>query len=109
MNVGRRNFQRRALEPHPRMTKKSHGRRKSASARSSSVAAPEVRGDAASQAPSLQHSEFLRWRSIYSFLPSALAFVISANTLWNGFAADDAHQVLQNTLIKKLSNIPLAF
>jgi tetratricopeptide (TPR) repeat protein len=29
--------------------------------------------------------------------------------LWNGFAADDSHQVLQNTLIKKLSNIPLAF
>lgn len=68
-----------------------------------------MRGEAAGQAPSVPHSEFLRWRPIFSLLPSALAFVISANTLWNGFAADDSHQVLQNTLIKKLSNIPLAF
>jgi len=49
------------------------------------------------------------WRRAYIAGPFALAFITFFNTLWNGFASDDSYQVLQNTLIRKLGNIPLAF
>jgi tetratricopeptide (TPR) repeat protein len=42
-------------------------------------------------------------------VPPALAVLGSFNTLFNKFASDDTHQVLNNTFIKELKNIPLAF
>lgn len=42
-------------------------------------------------------------------LPVGLAFLASANSLWNEFATDDLQQIVHSTFIRKLSNIPLAF
>jgi hypothetical protein len=44
-----------------------------------------------------------------AIIPAALALLASINTLWNGFAADDLQQVVNNPSIKKLENIPLVF
>jgi tetratricopeptide (TPR) repeat protein len=51
----------------------------------------------------------VRWSPYMVLIPSALALLTSINTLWNGFAADDLQQVVNNPSIKKLSNIPLVF
>jgi tetratricopeptide (TPR) repeat protein len=50
-----------------------------------------------------------RWRGAYALVPPVLAFVASLNALWNGFAADDISQILNNPFVKKLGNLPLAF
>ena len=50
-----------------------------------------------------------KWRGIYALVPAALALFASLNTLWNGFAADDISQILNNDSIKKFSNLPLTF
>ncbi|MFY9609794.1 MAG: tetratricopeptide repeat protein [Blastocatellia bacterium] len=42
-------------------------------------------------------------------LPALLALLGSLNSLWDGFAADDTQQVLNNQLIKELKNIPFTF
>lgn len=49
------------------------------------------------------------WRRVYALAPALLAILASINTLWCGFAADDSYQVLRNTFIKNLGNIPRAF
>ncbi|HEX8092156.1 MAG TPA: glycosyltransferase family 39 protein, partial [Blastocatellia bacterium] len=49
------------------------------------------------------------WRGGYALVPPALALLASLNALWNGFAADDISQILNNPFIKKLGNLPLAF
>src|SRR6185295_1586082 len=50
-----------------------------------------------------------QWRSIYGLLPMVLAMLASLNTLWNGFVHDDNAQVLNNSFITDLRNLPLAF
>jgi protein O-mannosyl-transferase len=45
----------------------------------------------------------------YAIVPVALAIVVSLNTLWNGWVADDDTQIVRNAQIQKLSNIPLSF
>ncbi|HVG22011.1 MAG TPA: hypothetical protein VNI02_23455, partial [Blastocatellia bacterium] len=50
-----------------------------------------------------------RWRGFYALVPATLALLASLNALWNGFAADDLSQILNNPFVKKLSNLPLAF
>ena len=40
---------------------------------------------------------------------SAAAFALYARTLWNGFAADDNSEVLQDRLIRSFANIPTFF
>lgn len=42
-------------------------------------------------------------------LPAVLALLGSLNSLWDGFAADDLQQILNNPLIKDLKNVPLTF
>jgi tetratricopeptide (TPR) repeat protein len=49
------------------------------------------------------------WRAAYVLVPVALAFLTSANTLFNGFASDDQQQVLNSPFIKDFSNLPEAF
>ena len=50
-----------------------------------------------------------QWKSWYAAIPSALAVLFSLNTLGNKFASDDTVQVVNNTLVQKLSNLYLAF
>jgi tetratricopeptide (TPR) repeat protein len=49
------------------------------------------------------------WRGVYIFVPLIIALGASINSLWNYFASDDLEQVLGNTFIKHLSNLPAAF
>jgi hypothetical protein len=44
-----------------------------------------------------------------AIIPVAVSLLVTANTLWNRFAVDDQQQVLNNTLIRNLRNLPLAF
>lgn len=50
-----------------------------------------------------------RWRPAYSAIPAVLAFGAYFNTLFNSFASDDLQQVVNNTFIRDLGNLPLAF
>lgn len=50
-----------------------------------------------------------RWRAAYGLIPTLLALLTSINTLRNQFASDDLQQVLNNSLIRHLSNLPAAF
>ncbi|HWP43097.1 MAG TPA: hypothetical protein VNO14_07685, partial [Blastocatellia bacterium] len=47
--------------------------------------------------------------SLYGIIPFMLAVLSSLNSLWNGFASDDSHQVVANAFIKNVSNLPYAF
>jgi protein O-mannosyl-transferase len=49
------------------------------------------------------------WRKALIFLPCALAFLFSMNSLWHEFATDDTQQILGNLFIRDLKNLPLAF
>jgi protein O-mannosyl-transferase len=49
------------------------------------------------------------WRKALILLPMALAFLFSMNSLWHDYASDDTQQVLGNSFIKDLKNLPLAF
>jgi tetratricopeptide (TPR) repeat protein len=49
------------------------------------------------------------FRAAYALLPVAIAIIVSINTLWNGFAADDSLQILRNEYVKSFSNLPRAF
>ena len=51
----------------------------------------------------------IRWRTAYAGVPALLAFATSFNTLFNQFASDDTKQVLGNTFIRHIGNLPLAF
>ena len=51
----------------------------------------------------------VKWRGIYAVFPVIIAVISSINTLNNYFAADDLEQVLGNTFIKRLGNLPAAF
>jgi len=42
-------------------------------------------------------------------IPVALALLVNLNTLWNGFAIDDQQQIVNNTFIRSLRNLPQAF
>jgi tetratricopeptide (TPR) repeat protein len=50
-----------------------------------------------------------KWRAGYALVPVILAVIASINTLWNHFASDDLEQVLHNSFIKHLGNLPAAF
>ncbi|HKF55151.1 MAG TPA: hypothetical protein VKJ45_06895, partial [Blastocatellia bacterium] len=50
-----------------------------------------------------------RWHPLFALAPVALGLITSLNTLGGGFAADDSTQILNNSLIKHLGNIPDAF
>lgn len=50
-----------------------------------------------------------RWRGVYALVPVIIALITSINSLWNDFASDDLEQVLGNTFIKQLGNLPAAF
>jgi protein O-mannosyl-transferase len=50
-----------------------------------------------------------KWRSLYALVPVMLALLVSLNTLSNGFATDDISQILNDSFVKKLSNLPLIF
>lgn len=94
------------------MSKKNHGKRRPRETSSLGSSANAGRGTESgppANTGAKVGSDLISWRGSYALVPVALAFLTSVNTLWNGFAADDAYQVLQNTLIRKLSNIPLAF
>jgi len=56
-----------------------------------------------------QSSASPKWRNAYLLIPVAIAILASINTLWNDFASDDLLQIIRNSLIKDLSNLPLAF
>jgi protein O-mannosyl-transferase len=49
------------------------------------------------------------WRKALVLVPVALAFLFSMNSLWNDFASDDTQQILANTFIRDVKNLPLAF
>jgi protein O-mannosyl-transferase len=49
------------------------------------------------------------WKSSYALIPVLLAILTSINTLWNGFASDDLSQVVNNKLIRQLTNVPQTF
>src|SRR5215471_16176588 len=51
----------------------------------------------------------VRWNPLFAVAAVALGLITSLNTLAGGFAADDSTQILNNTLIKHLGNIPNAF
>lgn len=44
-----------------------------------------------------------------ALVPVALAVLVSANSLLNDFASDDLQQVVNNTFIRDIRNLPLAF
>ena len=48
------------------------------------------------------------WKSVYSIIPSLMAFIFSFNSLWNTFAADDTKQILQNSNLGDIGNFSLA-
>ena len=48
-------------------------------------------------------------RAVYPLVPAVLAVITSLNALRNHFASDDLEQVLGNSFIKQLSNLPKAF
>lgn len=48
-------------------------------------------------------------RAVYPVVPILLAVITSINALRNRFASDDLQQVLGNSFIKQLSNLPRAF
>ena len=48
-------------------------------------------------------------RLVCAIVPVLLAVLTSLNALWNHFASDDLEQVLNNSFIKHLSNLPKAF
>lgn len=48
-------------------------------------------------------------RKAIVLVPLALAFLFSINSLRNEFASDDSQQVLANTFIREIKNLPLAF
>src|SRR6185503_3387374 len=50
-----------------------------------------------------------RSRRMYALAPVALAILVSLNTLWNGWVADDDTQIVKNVAIQKLSSIPNSF
>lgn len=52
---------------------------------------------------------WFKWQPAYAIIPIAAAVASSANTLANRFASDDTYQVLNNTFIRDLRNLPLAF
>ncbi len=49
------------------------------------------------------------WRRVYALVPVIIALITSSNSLLNYFASDDLEQVLGNTFIKQLGNLPAAF
>jgi tetratricopeptide (TPR) repeat protein len=63
---------------------------------------------AAASEPSREAFSF-RWRAVYAAIPALLAFATSFNTVFNQFASDDSKQVLGNTFIRDIANLPLAF
>ncbi len=94
------------------MSKKSRGKqnsRRSASSPKPAVAVTRADATTRTTAPSLKKSVPSSWQRAYSLVPVALAFLTSANSIWNQFASDDTQQVLGNIFIKRLSNLPLAF
>ena len=48
-------------------------------------------------------------RALGPSVPAALSILVSINSLWNEFASDDESQILNNELIKTLSNLPKQF
>src|SRR6185295_13217593 len=50
-----------------------------------------------------------RSKLIYVLAPVALAILVSLNTLWNGWTADDDTQIVKNVAIQKLNSIPNSF
>jgi tetratricopeptide (TPR) repeat protein len=75
-------------------------------------AKPGVRGEAAGRRrsnPDAPPQPVGNPQRYIAIIPAALALLASINTLWNGFAADDLQQVVNNPSIKKLENIPLVF
>jgi tetratricopeptide (TPR) repeat protein len=74
-------------------------------------ARPETSAAGVVSAPTSQQSgrEWLRSKWTYAIFPAALAVLVSLNTLWNGWVADDTTQVVTNIPIRKLANIPLSF
>jgi tetratricopeptide (TPR) repeat protein len=85
--------------------------------KSKPVASPESfseAGDAAT-AHRIEENEFAPRRALQlgqnfvNFIPVALAFFSSLNTLWLDFATDDTQQILNNVFIKDLKNLPFAF
>jgi 4-amino-4-deoxy-L-arabinose transferase-like glycosyltransferase len=48
-------------------------------------------------------------RSLYAIIPGLFALLTSINTLSNGYASDDAHQVIGNAFVKSVANLPYAF
>ena len=84
------------------MSKKRHARNLTAEPKASLRANRADRTAGANKRSSLP-----RW--LYIAVPVALAILTSANSIWNDFATDDQQQILNNTFIKKLANIPMAF
>ena len=59
--------------------------------------------------PAVTDSVSARSKRIYALAPVVLAILVSLNTLWNGWVADDDTQIVKNVAIQKLSNIPHSF
>jgi protein O-mannosyl-transferase len=69
----------------------------------------EMESAQSTQEHSTRRDVFGQWRGIYILAPLVIALAASMNSLWNYFASDDLEQVLGNSFIKQLSNLPAAF
>jgi tetratricopeptide (TPR) repeat protein len=92
------------------MKKKSNLTGQSRAARVSPASAPALaEADTLENAGGYNAVAGRSFRAVYALLPIAIAIVVSINTLWNGFAADDSLQILRNEYVKSFSNLPRAF
>src|SRR6185295_1656268 len=81
----------------------------SATKRASSARERTVETITEQKDPGFESATAGRWRRIYILVPMALALLTSLNTLQNGFVHDDTSQVLNNSFITDLGNLPSAF
>ncbi len=95
------------------MPKTHHSSRKSPGLKGSAsraIAVTETESEQRSQSEALESPGASgKWLGVYALVPVILALVTSINALWNHFASDDLEQVLSNTFIKHLGNLPAAF
>lgn len=92
----------------------SKQRKRTASRRDRGVSSPKRSAPVAIQDESRSEKQrpervWTGQKSLYALTPVALAVLVSFNTLWNDWVADDFTQIQNNVQIRKLSNIPLSF
>ena len=96
------------------MSGKKRTRSRSLDPRASTPLAPptpiaEIDSAEPEHLPAVTDTLSARSKWIYALAPVALAILVSLNTLWNGWVADDDTQIVKNVAIQKLNNIPHSF